>query len=420
VDALGLTFGDGITVKIASLVFSEIRHRKLNSLLLLVAVAVAVGSSVGVMTLLRAYQVRTVRRVAALDDEVRKIMKNMGFNITILPQDQNLLDFHASDFAEKTMPIQYVDRLANSPDIVTINHLRPALIRKIEWPERNRQILLMGVSGIVPFKHRDNKRPLTQPVPQGTMDVGSVLAVELSLEQDDEVILRGRKFRVGKVNPQRGTKDDITVWIDLKEAQQMLDMPDKINLIQALECNCASIDRLAEIQAEISALLGDEVQVIELSTTAIARAKAREGVKVEGQAAIDRLERLAAVLLPLVVVGAGVIVSLLTAVNVRDRRAEIGILRALGVRSRQIMRLFVSKAAVLGCAGALAGYAIGFLGVAGAETGGSAGGVTASDLYGSGLLLSVLLLTPVVAVLAAWLPAVAATHQDPAVVLREE
>ena len=99
------------------------------------------------------------------------------------------------------------------------------------------------------------------------------------------------RCEVQKIYPPRGTKDDITVWIDLLLAQDILGLPGRINLIQALECNCASIDRLAEIQQEISQVLGADVQVIELATQAIARAQARETVRIEGEQTLARLQR---------------------------------------------------------------------------------------------------------------------------------
>lgn len=410
-------------MRISSLVWSEIIHRKLNFAISTVAIVVAVACSVGVLTLIQAHRLRTESSVAAMNDQIRKITKNMGFNITILPKDQNLADFHASDFADKTMPYEFVDRLAESKEVVTINHLRPALIRKMMWPERNRQILLMGVSGVVPFLHRDPKKPLSQPVPKGTMNVGNVLAAELGLKEGDEVTLHGQSFRVGKVYTPRGTKDDITVWIDLEAAQTMLELPGRINMIQALECNCATIDRLAEIQEEISALLGADVQVIEMATKAIARAKAREQVKADGQATTARLERLAAVMLPLVIIGASLMVGLMALVNVRERRAEIGILRAVGTRSGQILTLFVSKAVILGLLGALIGYACGFAGAPaierfGAET--TLASATYSALFQPVVFGVVLVLTPLLVILASWLPAISAAGQDPAVVLCEE
>jgi ABC-type antimicrobial peptide transport system permease subunit len=407
---------------VGRLVWSEMTHRKLSTWLAVLAIAVAVASSVGAVTLIRAHEHKTARRVAELDDEIRKITKNMGFNVIVLPKDQNLADFHASDFAEKTMPFEFVKRLADSPDIVTVNHLRPALVRKMEWPERKRQILLMGVSGVVPFSHRrDDRKPLSEPVPPGTIHVGHLLAAELQLSEGDAVTLAGHSLKIGTVYPQRGSKDDITVWIDLPAAQEILSLPGRINMIQALECNCASVDRLAEIQQEISRLLGGEVQVIELATTAIARAKAREEVKAAGRSSVARLERLASVFLPLVVGAAGLMVGLLSLANVRERRAEIGILRAIGTRSRQIFGLFLTKGLLLGVWGAWIGYLCGYVAAAGLERLSlPEDRLDSMELFQPGLLLWVSLMAPLLAVVASWIPAVLAARQDPAVVLREE
>lgn len=407
---------------VAWLVWSELRHRKLNAALAALAIAAAVGSSVAAATLLRAHHVRTAARVAKLDDEIRKITKGMGFNILILPQDQNLADFHASDFAEKTMPYDYVQRLADSPQVVTINHLRPALVRKMEWPEQRRQILLMGVSGVVPFAHRGHQqRPLSEPVPPGTVHVGHVLASELGLRPGDEIVLCQRPLRVGTIHPQRGSKDDITLWIDLAAAQELLQLPGRINMIQALECNCASIDRLAEIQKEMGRLLGDQVQVIELATTAIARAQAREQVRAAGLATVERLEQLLAVLLPLVTGAATLMVGLLTLMNVRERRAEIGILRAIGTRSRQIAQLFLAKGLLLGMLGAVAGYGGGFAGALwGERMSAGAERLAWPLLFQPELLAAVAVAAPLLTVLVSLWPARLAARQDPAVVLRDD
>jgi ABC-type lipoprotein release transport system permease subunit len=201
-------------------------------------------------------------------------------------------------------------------------------------------------------------------------------------------------------------------------------MPGQISMIQALECNCASIDRLAEIQEEISKLLGDEVQVIEFTTTAIARAKAREGVKAEGRASIARLERLAALMVPLSVIGASLLVGLLSLINVRERRAEVGILRAIGVGSSRILGLFITKAVIVGVLGAAVGYVVGFQGFGMARgieaADGATRGLASRELFDPRILGLVLGLAPLLAVLASWVPAVIASGQDPAVVLREE
>ena len=410
-------------MKLSHLVIQEISHRRMNFLMASLTIAVAVACAVGVVTLLRGYEMQTAAGVAALDNEIRKITKKMGFNVLILPRELNLAEFFADDFADQTMPETHVDLLAQSRDVMTIQHLRPALVRKIAWPEQNRDIILMGVRGIVPFAHRKAKNPLADPVPPGKIDVGHLLARELDLAPASSLTLLGESYEVNKVYPPRGNQDDITVWIDLAKAQLILGLEGKINMIQALECNCASIDRLAEIQSEVSAVLGDQVQVIELATTAIARAQARTRVSEAGAATLNQVMGLAAMLIPMVIAGAVVIVGLLSLANVRQRRSEIGILRAVGLRSGQILRVFLAKAALVGATGAVLGYVTGF-GVAVAIH--SQWSSEPSQQLGFAvlfipvLLLTVLLLTPLLSVMAGWLPALSAAAQDPATILQEE
>jgi ABC-type lipoprotein release transport system permease subunit len=406
-------------MSILRMVASEIWHRKLNFTIGLTAIIVAVAYAVGALALIESYQRQTARRVAAMDDEIRKITLAMGFNINVLPAQLNLADFHANDFADKTMPQEYVHRLAESPLIKSIRHLRPALIRKTQWPEYERQIVLMGVSGVVPLTHTSNPRPLEDPVPADAMVVGAVLAEQLKLQSGNEVLLQGRKFRVQKVNPLRGNKDDITIWIDLGVAQELLNLSGRINLIQALECNCASIDRLAEIQQEISQVLGADVQVVELATQAIARAKARETVRIEGEQTQARLQRRAALEVFLLTIAGSLLVGMLALINVRERRAEIGILRALGTSSSGILRLFLTKALLIGVLGAVVGVALGAL-IAGRLASSLASEPLPAQFLSPSRLLWIVGLTPLLTVLASWVPALLAAGEDPATILSSD
>ena len=84
-------------IRIRHLVAAEIRHRKLQAGLALLSVTVAVASLVGSLTALRAHDVKTARvlaqreeqtraQMATLQDDYRKIMKVLGFNVLILPR----------------------------------------------------------------------------------------------------------------------------------------------------------------------------------------------------------------------------------------------------------------------------------------------------------------------------------------------
>ena len=398
-------------MQITRLVFKEICHRKINFSLGLITTSVVVAFTVALLGILNGEEANTQAKVREREDEIRKITKAMGFNINIFPADLKLDRFYADDFADATMPFEYVQRLANSKEIITVNHLRPALIRKIDWSEQNRQVILMGVSGVIPWTHRANpKKPLSQAVAPGEVVVGSVLAADLQLKAGDPISLNSNELTVSKINPTRGNKDDITLWTDLEFAQRILDQPDRINMIQALECNCASIDRLGEIDKEISNVLGDQVRVVELSTTAIARAKARTQVAEQGKADLARQQTLSAKQILLCGIVGCLLVAFFAIINVRERRAEIGILRAIGVSTTRIMQLFLVKAALIGVVGAAIGS---FIGVMIARNSDALAFVESSHL------ISMLLITPCVTIIASWIPATLAAGQDAALILAE-
>ena len=204
------------------LVIREIGYRKLNFALALLSVAMAVGCLVGVLTVLRGHDIRTAATMAKLEDDIRREMKQLGFNVRILPKGQNLEDLYARDYASKFMPEDYVHRLANSR-IMTIRHLLPSLRQKIQWPEQNgRVVILVGVRGEVPLIHRTPKSPILHPVPPGSVVVGHLLHRGLGLKVGDTITVMGAKFKVHKLQPETGTKDDITLWVNLDEAQALL------------------------------------------------------------------------------------------------------------------------------------------------------------------------------------------------------
>jgi cell division protein FtsX len=441
------------------LVLREILYRKFGFILAVGSVTVAVGCLVAVLTLQRLFdrgtqevlvskeaeiQARTAKleedtrkRLARLEDDYRKITLGLGFNLLILPREQSLAELHLAGHATKHMPEDYADRLAQS-GIASINHLLPILQEKVRWPERERNIILVGTRGEVSILKHNPKKSLLALVPAGAMVVGFELHRSLHLAVGDKVRLMGQDFTVRKLHTERGTTDDITIWINLARAQTMLGRKGQINAILALECNC-SADRLSQVRSEVAKVLPD-TQVIELASQALARAEARSRAAAEAQAAKARASQearealegerrsrevlrrqhdaFAAVLAPLVILGCVVLLGFLILCNVRERIGEIGILRALGLRSPQVFVLFLSRAAAAGLAGGAIGYLAGILG--GSMWAEALAEPTAgADGLDPLLALAVLLGAPVLCALVAWLPTWVAARQDPAAILRE-
>ena len=515
------------------LVLQELRHRKWNFIMGLLSVSVAVACLIGSLTLLDAHEIHTkeilaniqaehqealekkkqtvaaavaareaehqealekkkqtvaaavaareaevVEEAKKLNDEMRKITKKLGFNILILPAEQDLNELYTQGTLSTTMPEAHVKKLANSK-IMTVNHLLPILTTKLEdWvgPTLKQTLIVIGTRGEVPLMHRDPKKPLKggQSVPKGTVIVGFEVQKQQKLKVGDTLQLWGKEFKVGKTYPQRGTIDDSSVWVSLKEAQTALNKQNLVNAILALECNCATADRLAEIRKDIESILPG-TQVIESgSDKALARAEARNGAKKAAQKALQQerkagkeaierekfaaaadlkqerkagaeaIEReksaaaadlkreneqrgylqeqrksFAAILIPLAVIGAAVWIGFLAYSNVRQRASEIGILRAIGLRSTHIFSIFLIKATMIGLAGSLIGYLVGFgLGLGWSEL--PATSETGSQLFVPGLFVLCVVISPLLSALVSWFPAMLAARQDPAIVLQGE
>lgn len=426
-------------MKIIRLAIREIAFRKLNFCSSLVAVTTAVALFVGASALLRSHQAETARTLARLEAEtqstlqklnkqMRQSMLKLSFNMLILPEGQDPREWHLKDYASVYMPEDYVQRLATS-GIVTVRHFLPSLQQKIKWPEKDRTIILVGTRDEVPNLYKTRKKPLVQPAPPGKIVLGYELHRSLQLAVGDKVQLMGRPFTVHKCHEQRGSKDDITAWISLREAQELLDKAGRINAILALECLCAGAETLPRLRQEISRILPG-AKVLEMGSRALARAEARNRVGEEAKAALARERQassqllarrreFAALLAAAVLLASAIWIALATYGNVRERRAEVGLMFALGLPARQVLALFLVKALLTGVAGGVLGCVLGL--VVGSRLAPSAWSWSAlAALVDPGRLAMAVLGAPLLAVLASWVPAVIAAQQDPAVVLREE
>jgi len=459
------------------LLLAEIGYRKVNFLLSLVAVMIAVTLFVAGPMLVDAYQEETQNQIdqwlaqvgvleeqvgtmrsgmakveadtaaemAKLADQTRQLMRDIGFNLMITHRTANMSDFWASDFAAVDMPQEYVERLGTDPRLTLVAHLVATLQQRITW--ENRKVLLVGYLPEVSQADSGHRQPMGYQIEPGTVFLGYELGVGKKAGETIKVL--DREFRIARVLREQGSKEDITIAMHLADAQTLLNKPKRINQIMALGCRCSS-SSLPKIREQLKEIL-PETQITEFRSIAVARAEQRAVVEAKRkqilgemqtalaerekilaerkqiladmEASRDRVQRiietLAEVLTPLVVLASAVWVGLLALANVRQRRSEIGLLRALGKGSWTIGSLLMSKAVLLGVLGGAAGFLAGTLL---AQWLGQRAFEVSSDLFGIrfDMLLCAVLGAPLVSAMASYLPMLLALSQDPAVALREE
>jgi len=353
-------------------------------------------------------------------------MQHLGYNAIVLPKDQSLGDWYAEDFAANTMPESWSPRLAGAKDLV--DRYLPQLRQKLTWKEKQWTILVVGVGQerILDTSVCEDA-PLARTIPRGSCVVGYELHNALGLKTGQETAILGGVFRIEKCEQELGTKDDISIWMDLADAQQLLNKSDAINEILIVE-HFSVWGNLTEVRRRMAGVLPD-CQVVEIASETLSRAHARIKVAEEAQASVEQerekrarlqAERHSAMtkLIPLGFLACAVWIGFLMVLNVRERAPEIGVLRAIGFRARDVRTLVLSKACLLGVAGGLAGFVFGTMVAILPEDQAQVG-----SAMGLGIALAQLGLAEAMAVaacvLGSWLPARAAVALDPAEVLHE-
>ncbi len=430
-------------MNLLSILLHEIRHRRRNFLWGVIAVATAIGVINGSRIVLETNLIveedaiknkiaETKKEMHTLWDDMRRATLNLSFNLLILPEDTDLKEWHLRGESNHYMPEDYAHKIANS-DIVMVRHLLPVLQERVLWPETGRTIILVGSKGEVPHQHKSPRAPLQQAVPPGSIVLGNELQKISGASEGNVIKLMDKSFTIHKIHEKRGTRDDITAWIPLETAQELLDKEGLVNAIMALECVCAGAVELQQLMDKLKELLPD-IQVREHGSKVIARAETRARASAEAKATIERekqhraelrreRERFMAILVPVVMLTTAVWIGLIGYANIKKRITEVAVLRAVGVRCIKILFLFLFRSCLFGLAGGLVGY------LAGTWTGTVAGMTLTGNpdllsplttwLSWAGLVGS-MLAAAILAVLAGWIPAFWATRIDPAEILWEE
>ena len=416
----------------------EVGYRKLNSVLALLGVCVAVSSLIGALTLLRLHDVRTEEvlsrkeaeteaKMAALEADVKKGMHRLGYNAVILPKHQPLGDWYAEDYAVKCMPESSAAELGKTVGIC--ERYVPRLRQRVKWREKKWTVILVGVGEehILDTSVADPK-PLAERIGRGTCVVGYEVHHALELKAEGPLVLLGEIFRVARCEKQLGTKDDITIWVNLADAQELLSKRGLINEILIVE-HLSVWGALKEVRRRVAAVLPD-CQVVEFASETLARAHARRKVAEEAKASVERererrsliraeMKRAAFALVPLGLFVCTIWIGFLMYLNVRDRAPEIGTLMAIGFQRGQVQRLVLSKSALLGVLGGLLGFALG-TGIPlllEASKHGTSSLSRMAEIQYFGVAQAVAI---AVCLLASWVPARVASGLDPADVLRGE
>ena len=378
-----------------SLIFKEIKYRKLNFILGILAIITSVALFSGFFTMTEASNRETIR-----------LTRDMGFNLRVIPKETNINDFWATGYSNNTMPQDYVlkfDKFKN----FSYAHLTATLQQKIQW--RNKEVILTGISNELEPSGK-KKAPMVFSIKEGTVILGYEIAKEFKLQKNDTLSISGKHFKVAYALNENGSEDDIRIFAPLKAVQEILGKKGQINEIRALNCLCLAdgkTDPLITLREQLNEVL-PEGRVIMNRTIAVAREKQRL-----------MFQNYFSFILPFVIIIAAIWIGALAWLNVRERKQEIGILRSIGYSSKDIAFLFMGKALIIGIIGAIIGFIIGT--ALSLSIGPDIFKVTAKAIKPNmTIFLWSIIASPVFAGLSTFIPMMSAVSQDPARILLNE
>ncbi|MAT14475.1 MAG: cell division protein FtsX [Planctomyces sp.] len=407
-------------MKLRHLILKEVWQRPTPMLTSLIAV------TLGVMALV-AIQNITIYS----EDRINSDMESLGANVLVMPPEVTLQDYYAADLHGRTMPEEYVTRLALA-QLPGVQNLAPKLC--VETTVNSREVTLTGILPKNEFQKKSAWQGLgmltnavgsdrgccatpatldadnspeslahtrtIQELGERELILGSDVAAQLNAKVGKKLTLFDEKFNVIAVLPATGTIDDSRMFAHLHSVQDLSGAGPVVNVIEIMACcDDAAGDLISDLSAELP-----ETRVITIAQV------------VETQVAVNGLmSRLSWVFFAILLLVAAASIASVMYANVTERRKEIGTLMALGATRGFVTSLFLGKALLLGIMGGIGGFIAGT--ILAIVLGPSLLGIQVSPI--PQLFLIGILSATAVALAASYLPARRAAGLDPCLVFND-
>jgi lipoprotein-releasing system permease protein len=332
-----------------------LREGKAQSTLILVGIAVGVAVIVFITALITGLQANIIERTLGTQSHIK--VEPLEEQNRVLPVDsgtvQLLLENKRAQRLRSINNWQEVrDVLDNFPGVTAVSPIisGPAFARRGEALEST------ALVGIDPERYQ-RIIPIQKDIVAGVFRIGAgdavigkQLASDLGMRVGDKLRLDGGQGREAVVNVagifELGVRDlDARyVYLDMKQAQALLDLPGAATVI---DLRVEEIFQAQTIAQGIARLTGLKAESWMETNTQLMNALRSQSLSTQLISVFVALS---------VALGIASVLS----VSVVQRTREIGILRAMGTRRAQMLRVFLIQGALFGLGGSLLGGVAGY------------------------------------------------------------
>jgi len=327
-----------------ALALKSIRHRRLRSWLTVVGIVIGVAAIISLITISR-----------SLEGTIEEQFEQFGANRIII----SAKGFQGPGTASQGLTVEDVETIEK---VVHFEYVVPGLFRSAEVVYKEE--VSFTLIGAIPAEHYEQFNEDTgidieegrniQEDETNVAVVGARVATEMfekEIHVGDKIIISLQEFRVVGILEEIGNvQDDNQISIPLEGARELFNEEESVDVIIVQVKESADIPQLQEnIEQELERKRGDtNFQVLTASQILeqINQVLGIMQIVLVGIAAISLL------------VGAiGIMNSMYT--SVLERTREIGIMKAIGARNKDILTIFLIESGCIGLVGGILGVLLG-------------------------------------------------------------
>ena len=366
-------------MRIRSIAWANLKRRKGKAAFLIIGISIGIATMVALLTL-----------SSLIKDEIGTQLDQYGANIIIVPQSNSLsLDYGGinvsgvsldlnqlkDEDARRVFEIPYRNRISVvAPKILGVSNIegKQVLLAGVDFDAELKLKRWWRLVGHKPEQDSDllfgydvaKRLLLIEPTTDGSSQAvpledssitidGTGPAHQHAVAQEgyrifkDRVLIAGQDYRVAGVIAPTGGSEDQMIFGSLPRFQTLLNKRNQLSIIEisALCIGCPVEDIVKQISTQLP-----NAKVSALQQSVRARLET-----------VGRLTRFATAISAVVLFIGGLMVFTTMMGSVVERTKEIGVLRAIGLRKRQIINELMIEVAAISTIGGLVGWLAGIL-----------------------------------------------------------
>ncbi|MBD3259324.1 FtsX-like permease family protein [Candidatus Woesearchaeota archaeon] len=383
--------------------YKNLRERKLRSWLTILGIIISVASIVALISISEGLE-------ASIKEQFVKFGSNRFY--VVVPGGQpgttSGLTTDDVDVLESIPDFEYVTPYLIIPSVEMEYSKQKAYSSLFAWPSEDSDRRFEDYD--FTFKEGSSFREGQKYV----AIFGSLAATELfdkDVHVNNKISMKDAKFEVVGVLESFGNRqDDAAIYIPIETARDLFDRPDEVSMIDVTVKSGREIDTVAErARRALERKRKDENFEILTPTQILKFLSQTLGIV---QAILVSIAAIS-----LVVGAVGIMNSMYT--SVMERTKDIGIMKSIGARNRDIMLLFLVESGMIGFVGGIIGIILGYIASYGVAVYAASAGYSILQVHIDFLLiLGGLLFATLVGMLSGILPSKRASKLHPVDALR--